>query len=325
MVLSFIIPLYNVKDYITECLTSIRNCSLAIEDYEIIVIDDGSSDGSMERVKTFQQQESNKGIKGSWKLIEQSNGGASKARNNGLKIAQGDYIWWIDGDDYIISSSVVTIIEAAKKHDLDVCCFRPQLLFNDNRIEDYYINSIKNNIVCTGPDFLLYVDMLPTVWSAIYKRPYLLENNLWMIEGIVHEDQEFPPKAYYLASRIMFIPLAAYVYRQREGSIMKSNNNRVKKSKDLLVVCDSLHAFVESKQMRGTKVYDVFVQKIAFAFSQSLRNFTFGKTQIIDFKAKPYYPLTIVDRMSSKEKVKYRLINSSILLYIILHKLLKWD
>jgi len=316
LILSIIIPVYNTEKWIARCLDSCLNQDIPHEEYEIIVVNDGSPDDSMSIVNEYAAKHTN------IRVIHQQNRGLSAARNTGLKYATGTYVWFVDSDDFIESTCLGDLLKQAEKDSLDVLCFKPYLLFEDGRKDIFEIPFQAEKQVYDGSDFICKVDMPPAAWCALYQRSFLLEKALQFKEGIYHEDQEFTPRAYYLASRIEFINTCAYYYFQRTGSIMKSSNP--KKAHDLLVVADSLYNFAQQRMVCESSGYRVMTNKISFAFSQSLRNCQEITSETIkEYESKPYYPLAINDSLSSKERIKYRLINRSVRLYLLVYKLFK--
>lgn len=315
MKLSIIIPVYNVEPWIERCLESIYLQNIDEKDYEVVVVDDGSQDNSIKIVEHFVECKTN------IRIIHQNNQGLSAARNTGLDNASGDYIWFLDSDDCIEPKTIGPLLEYAIKEKLDVLCFGINLLFDDGRKVQYSIPYEKG--VMSGSAFITKVGMPPAAWCALYRRDYLKDNNLRFMVGILHEDQEFTPRAYYLAKRIEFVPTVTYNYAQREGSIMKSDKNANKKASDLLIICDSLYEFILQKVNSDEKAYYVMMNKIFFAFTQSLRNYSKSSFPLNNYKEKPYYPLQINEFLSKSDKIKFRIINFSIPLYLFLYKLIK--
>ena len=114
MLLSLILPVYNVEEYLGRCIESCLNQDLPKSEYEIIVVIDGSPDNSIDVAKRYQKK--NKNIK----IITRENGGLSAARNTGLQVASGDYVWFIDSDDAITENSLKGIYEEMTRHSLEV-------------------------------------------------------------------------------------------------------------------------------------------------------------------------------------------------------------
>jgi glycosyltransferase involved in cell wall biosynthesis len=327
MRLSVILPIYNVEKWLGRCIASIRNQGLSAEDYEIIAVNDGTTDDSMDVLQAFRNEEEKNGTPTApWVIINQENKGLSAARNAGLKAAHGTYVWFVDSDDYLVPGVLRKLLERAEEQRLDVLCFGLQLVSENGDIMAYDIPDSSGGKVMRGEEFMLKVAMPPAAWSALYRRGYLQSKNLTFYEGILHEDQEFTPRAYFLARRIAYDPSVAYNYVQREGSIMKSANP--KKSTDMLLICQRLWEFAMEHTQIESSIRYFFINRISFLFSQVLANFC--RCGIKDFpgdeKNLPYYPLSINQYLSKKERYKYQLINSSVKLYLNLYsKFVKMD
>lgn len=335
MRLSIIIPIYNVSKWLGRCLASVRNQGLSPEDYEIVAVNDGSTDDSMAVLEAFRNEEEKAGVKTApWVIVNQENKGLSAARNAGLKAARGTFVWWIDSDDYLEPCCAVKLLERAEKDRLDVLCFNLQLVYdavpgNAKAImptEPYNIPDSTGGAVVKGEKFMLQVGMPPAAWAAIYRRSFLEARGLKFMEGVLHEDQEFTPRAYFLARRIAFENVVVYNYVQRDGSIMKSENP--KKTDDLLKICMSLWNFAQENTQIESSIRYCFVNRISFLFSQALSNlcrcgiYTFPG----DYRSLPYYPLSLNKYLGKKERYKFTLINSSVTLYLSLyHKFVKTD
>lgn len=314
--LSLIIPVYNVEQWVGRCLESCLNQDITKDDYEIIVVNDGSPDCSVERVQEVQTAQIVQEGKTNIRIIDRENGGLSVARNTGLKEANGEYVWFVDSDDWIEPNVLRNLLEEINKHHLDVLGFNLYRSYPDGKKDNYPISFEEDRRVYRGEEFICKVGMPPAAWAAIYRRDFIIKNNLLFMEGILHEDQEFTPRAYYLAERIEYTNQWIYNYFQREGSIMKSRNTE-KKCKDLLTVADSLFEFMQKNINHESNAYCVFQDKINFAFSQSLAYYNREITPLSVYKNKPYFPLT------GKLNRKYRLMNISLRLYLLIYKIAK--
>lgn len=309
MKLSIIIPVYNVERWIDRCLDSLLSQDVERSEYEVVVVDDETPDNSMSIVEKY--RENNENIR----VVTQKNKGLSGARNAGLEVAKGEYVWFVDSDDFIEPNVLSRLLETVYKFNLDVLCFNLNIYKEEAGKEKYPI-SFETEEVLDGVGFIEKVDMPPAAWVALYRREFLEANSLFFKEGILHEDQEFTPRAYYLANRIKFENIFVYNYFQREGSIMKSKS--AKKCRDLLIVADSLNDFAEGRCAdRKSVAYLKLKNKVAFALSQSLKNYE-GQSDVCldDYKARAYYPVKINSQMSRIDKVKYMLMNLSLKLYL---------
>lgn len=315
MKLSIIVPVYNVEQYIAKCLESCLQQDLRSDEFEILVVNDGTPDNSVAIVEKYAQTASN------IRLVHRPNGGLSAARNTGLKEALGEYVWFVDSDDWITPNCLGELVDTLQKGQLDCLCVNLQLVYEDGKIAPYHIAHEKSGRIYCGQDFIAKVGMPPAAWLALYRRDYLLKNGLKFYEGILHEDQEFTPRAYCLASRIAYIDKVVYNYLQRTGSIMKSNRN-AKRCKDLLVVADSLYRFASEKVAKDTLAYQTIIQHVNFAFSQSLAYYQREMFPLSVYRQKSYYPLSTAG-LNPSLKVKYTLMNLSLSLYLKIYSKLR--
>lgn len=237
--LSIIIPLYNVEKYIGKCLDSIFSQQVPEKDFEVIVVNDGTPDNSMEIVDLYRKFSN-------LIIIEQENAGLSAARNSGLLAASGDYVWFVDSDDTIEPNSIAQLLDLTSKRNVDM------LSFGLNKVDEasglktiipFAKRSVKLlNKVHKGKDCLKELGVIGCSVSFLFKRLFLTENNLLFHKGVYHEDMEHSVKSLFLAKSVFFSDLYLYNYLIRtNGSIMTTFN--VKKSKDCLVIVDELILF----------------------------------------------------------------------------------
>ena len=237
MDLSIIVPVYNVEEYLEECLKSIYKIDEI--KYEVILVNDGSKDRSLEIMQEFKSLYGDKTI-----IVDKQNGGLSSARNAGLKLAQGEYVAFIDSDDFIDPNEFEKIVRKSKELDLDIGVGNMRY-YVPGRIGEPLFRSprVKELDVTTGTEFLWNTMQSPKcfreeVVDDIYKREFLMKNNLFFNESIIHEDTEFTNLAYLRAERVKFLNTTFYFYRQREGSIM--NKVSEKSVISLENICDTL-------------------------------------------------------------------------------------
>lgn len=212
---SVIIPVYNVEKYIRECVESVLNQTL--DNIEIIIVNDGTKDNSMEVIQDLCEENNNIIV------INKENGGLSSARNEGLKYARGEYISFIDSDDYIESNFLEILYDRAKSEDLDITYCSYTRLYEDDRIEKRKRKDILYDKCMSGVDFLynqlVNEDYFETAWSGIYKAKFFNEENIRFYENILHEDVDFTPKVLLVAEKVKLINNYGYIYRERENSI----------------------------------------------------------------------------------------------------------
>ena len=245
---SIIVPVFNVEKYLRQCLDSVIQQSF--QNFEVICVNDGSTDRSLSILQEYLQKDTR------IKLIDQANSGLSAARNAGIDAAKGEYVFFLDSDDWIEPDTLKILSE--KQNGEDLVCFNGRRYFEDGTTEkpdsgieetqltgwEYYnkyaLASRKFHFVCTV--------------LRIYKKDFLEEHNLMFEEGIYHEDNLFTPIVCYNAGLVKIIPDCLYIYRIREGSITQSVN--VQRIYDLIRVANVLSTFfIPLKNIDKTFVY----------------------------------------------------------------------
>ena len=217
--ITVIIPVYNVENYLKECLDSIINQTL--KDMEIICIDDGSTDSSPDILKKYSKKD--KRIK----IITKENGGQAIARNLGIKEAQGEYIAFVDSDDFIEPTMMEKLYKKAKKNNLDIAMCKIATYNNQT-------DEIKNNVwyymLGVFRDFEKDIfnhndtkeftcNIAVTPYNKIYKTSLLKENNILFPEGLIFEDEKFFYDTYLRANKVSIVDEFLYYYRiNRKGS-----------------------------------------------------------------------------------------------------------
>ena len=232
VMLSIIIPMYNVEKYIIRCLDSIYNQSLDITKFEVIVVNDGSLDNSKELVQTHYLHYSN------LKLISQENKGLSVARNVGLSQAKGQYVWFVDSDDWLAANSLKHLFQYLYN---DYKLISSMLIYNwDDNIKKEIEPIPSNTLLISNTD---YIKKFPigAIQRFIIKRELLTENNILFFPGIYHEDGEFSPRLLYYTENVLIIKEQLYHYYQRDNSIMHSW--KLDNTLDMLVVVSRLQVF----------------------------------------------------------------------------------
>ena len=241
MKFSVIIPVYNVESYLRDCLDSVLNQTFA--DWEAVCVNDGSSDGSANILNEYAARE------GRLKVITQPNGGLSAARNAGFNAAEGEYVLFLDSDDWLEKNALEVL--STNLEDEDMLCFSGRRYFESER-KYHNADQLKAQSYLSGMDYynenaLLARDFaFVCVVLRIYKREFLSRHNLRFKEGIFHEDNLFTPLACYYAGRVKVINECLYDYRVRSNSITTTVN--VKRLRDLLETANTLAAFFVPKQ-----------------------------------------------------------------------------
>ncbi len=236
--ISIIIPVYNTEKYIQKCIDSLYVQNLNIE---IIFINDGSTDNSKEIINNYFKKD------GRIKVMSQDNQGPAVARNLGLEVAQGNYIAFLDSDDWIDSNCLEMLYNLAIKFDVDMIMGNTLFYYNETRIERRYkIPQEITNILYTGKDCFIELmksfSYVPMQSNYIYKRSFLVDSNL-VFENVSHEDELWTLSSMCLAKKILIKDLPFYYYRQRSGSIVSGGVNKDQRMNSLFYIADRLMSF----------------------------------------------------------------------------------
>lgn len=216
---SVIVPVYNVEKYIRKCLESL--ISQTLEEIEIIIVNDGTKDNSMEIVKEYQEKYSKKII-----CLEKENGGLSDARNYAIPYAKGEYIAFLDSDDYVEKNTYKDMYELAKKEDADLveCDFYWE--YPDKTKEDI-------GVIYNGKEEMLE-KVRVVAWNKLIKKDILEKTQIRFPKGYRYEDVEFTYKLIPYLEKIAFLKKTCIHYVQRSNSISNSQNERTKEIFDVL-------------------------------------------------------------------------------------------
>lgn len=291
MKFSIIVPVYNVEQYLEKCLDSLQVQDYT--DYEVICVNDGSTDGSRKILTKMENQFPK------MRIIDRENGGLSAARNTGLKEAKGDYIVFVDSDDWVEPTMLSRLAAECEGEDM-VCfaCRRTDTNTNDILLTeqsagwDYYNrNALKHwetPFVC--------------VVQRCYRRAFLLENNLLFREGILHEDNEFTPRACLKAKIVKVIPNVLYNYRVRPNSIMTTRGLQSKES--LITIGNELSTlFAKKNSIDKTIIYRHLTQCYQMAFIDNAREEDSKLKQLVDWHCY---------RLVSRTKLRHRIYYSAL-------------
>ena len=249
---SVIVPFYNVEEYIEKCLETL--VSQTLEDIEIILVNDGSKDKSIEIVNKFLKMYPEKLV-----YLEKENGGLSDARNYAINYAKGEYIAFLDSDDYVEKDMYEKMYELAKKENSDMveCNFYWE-----------YPNKIKEDIGITYNGKNEMLEKIRVVaWNKLIKREILISSKVQFPKGYRYEDVEFTYKLIPYIETVSFLKKPCVHYIQRQGSISNSQNERTKE------IFDVLEHVIEYYKEKG--IYEKYEEEleyiyIRYAFCSSL-------------------------------------------------------
>lgn len=239
---SIIVPCFNTEKYIRECIESVINQNYS--NYELIIVDDGSSDKTFEIAQGYEKDDFIK-----VKRIEHK--GVSAARNCAMKLITGDYVMFLDSDDYFKPNTLQKLNRLINRYPNDVYISEFESITENKKIsvlKSEHLNSQKiNNLSQDKVLNYLYMQRLVfTLWRFVIKSEIILNNNLFLREGIVHEDEDWVPQMLLLANSYRKIPFTYYVYRKRENSIM--SNKTLLNYHSLLEIADHLLTLAEQQK-----------------------------------------------------------------------------
>ena len=234
MKISVLVPVYNGEKFIENCIYSVINQKF--EDIEIIIINDGSSDNTGDICSKLAKKYHN------ITYLSQKNMGVSVARNKGIQNAKGEYLLFLDSDDYLVDNSLEKIYIKMKKNDLDALTFNAGIYNMDGKkVKNINPLYFQEDQYISGNDYIKkHGYNVPVVaWMWILRHGFIVENNLTYIEGRFHEDTEWTAKWFPLAKRIGYINAELYCQVLSCGSIMRSKN--LKRSKDLMYISSAIY------------------------------------------------------------------------------------
>jgi glycosyltransferase involved in cell wall biosynthesis len=247
--ISIIIPVYNVEKYLNRCVDSIVNQTYS--NIEIILVDDGSKDKSGEICDKYAMKDQR------IKVFHKKNGGLSDARNYGLKEATGDYISFVDSDDWLETDIYEKCMNSNKKYDADIINFAMQINHSDGK---YYNQIIKEETLLCGNEGLIYLNSFRNLdisaCNKIFKSS--LFNDIEFPYGKLCEDCYIMFKIFHKAEKVLITPYLGYHYFKRKGSITLNNN----------INLDYLYAYYE--QMDYFKKYLpelLYISESSYAFA----------------------------------------------------------
>ena len=269
---SFVVPVYKVADYLDKCVRSLMGQSC--RDIEIILVDDGSPDCCPQMCDAYAVQDERIVV------VHQKNSGLSAARNQGISVAQGEYILFLDADDYISLDTCEKLLPYLQKN-----C---DIVIGDGTAEGAVKRlshgSFPIGQVVTGKEYLKAAcsrGVMPMVaWLYAYKRSFILGNNLFFKEGILHEDEQFTPRAFMMAQCVVESGVNFYHYVMRDGSITTKKDFR-KNAEDFYDTCMELGGIYEKLEDAALKhiMQDSLVVKYLSLFQQG-KLYQYGKNYV---------------------------------------------
>lgn len=241
--LSIIVPVYNVEKYLPKCLESLIKQTL--KDIEIICVNDGSMDNSLAILKEFASRDSR------IRIIDNQHQGVAKTRNTGLEQSTGEYIGFVDSDDYIDIDFFEKLYNSATKSNSDIAI--ASILKHKNFFNIYNAKYTKEEIAITIQDKIKLCEdkkhFFFYAWNKIYHSGFIKENNIKFSEGQIYEDVMFAIKALYYSNKIISVYGTKYHYIEHENSLTKYKDKTGEKEQDLVKAYSELQEFCNSKNI----------------------------------------------------------------------------
>lgn len=258
--ISVVIPVYNVKTYLEQCIESV--IQQTYNNLEIILVDDGSTDGSADICDEYAVTD--KRIK----AIHKENGGLSSARNRGLKESTGDYICFLDSDDYWDNNSFLSEL-LAQISDEDLILFRLKKYVEKTGKMIESLPSVKEELPQDKESLIAYLvehgQFIASACNKMVKRKLLIDNDIYFRTGVTSEDIEWSGKVILSAKSVAYVDIAGYVYRQRENSITSTMTKR--NIRDLKNNIKYSIDNAENKIKQTDRMYSVYMSYIAYQFA----------------------------------------------------------
>lgn len=244
---SVIVPIYNVEKYLEKCINSLL--SQTLEDIQIILVNDGSKDNSGNIAKEYEKNNKNRVI-----YVEKENGGLSDARNYGLKYATGDFIAFLDSDDYIEKNAYEEMYNKAIEENADyVECDFIWEFPNKIRVDKQYPYKNKK-------EMLSFVRVV--AWNKLIKRQLITDNNLEFPKGLRYEDVEFTYKLIPFVNKFAYVDKTFIHYVQREGSIANVQNER---TAEIFTILDNVIEFYKKNN-----IYEKYRDELEYNYARYL-------------------------------------------------------
>jgi glycosyltransferase involved in cell wall biosynthesis len=278
---SFIIPMFNVEKYLETCIGSVVNQGLYSDEFEILMINDESPDNSVNVANSIATKHS------CVKVISQKNQGLGGARNTGIINAKGEYLLFLDADDIYIENTIKEILSIGILNNLDILEFGAQGIDEQGNIT-YQVSNNSSTKITSGIEYYNKIKYMNSACNKLYKRSFLLDNQLLFVEKIFGEDFEFNTRALYMAKRVMAIDNIVAQFLQTENSITRTKDIEKKRKyiDDLIDILRRIQKFrleFESLKKNGHNLFfnkrmtlttiDIFFQmfKYNFPFSEILK------------------------------------------------------
>lgn len=296
--ISVIVPIYNAEKCIKKCIESILNQTK--KELEIILINDGSTDNTEKVIKSYKDSRI--------KYYKNKNQGIGKTRNFGIEKASGEYIMFLDSDDYMSENECELLYNKCLEEDLDVCICDFYKVFDDRK-EEVKLPSFKSSSLKENPDIITeYLNP----WGKIYRRSMLIDNKIRFVEDLKYEDAPFVIEAFCSAKRIGKIDECLHYYVIHNNS---ETTVRDERCFDILKIVDKIRKYTKDKEYLKDKIDKLTVRiitnytiqqrnqkdkKVAISFID--KAFDYLEKEVPDYKKNKYYENRGIKKIIEKNK-----------------------
>jgi glycosyltransferase involved in cell wall biosynthesis len=269
---SIIIPMFNVEQFLEKCLHSVYQQELNEDDFEIVLIDDQSPDDSKTKALDLIKYRTNAKV-----IIHNTNKGLGGARNTGILESTGQYILFLDADDWYMPKTLSKILSIAEINNLDILEFGAQGISVNGEIT--YTHAASSNICSDGVSYYQKLRYMDSACNKLYSRSFLMNNELFFLERLYIEDYEFNTRAFYRAEKVMATDLIVARFLQSPNSITRNVDvkKRIKMQEDIITVIKKVSALSNNLENRDDSIsYHYFGQRLSYLtvtlFYQLLKN-----------------------------------------------------
>ncbi len=317
MRLSVVVPVYNVEPYLRKCVDSLLDQDLTEDEYEIVLVDDGSTDQCGAICDAYASRHPHVVV------LHQPNGGLSAARNSGIDMARGNYVMFVDSDDSLEPKVLKALVDKVEAEDLEV------LRFNYRNVNEHYEAFEPNKVskpfvdyrdeVCDGPTFLTErLGFGCYAWQFVIRRDLL--DGCRFKEGIYFEDTDWTPRLLCRARRVTSTDLMVYNYLMRIGSITQSIDEKKKKKvlDDKLLLIDSLQE--QMRNVTDKRWFEGMIAQTALSIIGYVSECFYGEKSVaLDaLKAKRVFPLSSYHSTEAAiRKIRWANVSPSLLCRLI--------
>ncbi len=249
--LSIILPVYNTEQYLEKCLNSILDNTF--QDFELIIVNDGSPDNSEKIILDFKEKYQDKIV-----YIKKENGGLSDARNCGMQVARGEYISFIDSDDYIEQDMYEEMMKKLEYYPFDIVACDVNLVYENLDKVDVISSGYNKDLLNKDDIKETMTYFYPTVWNKIYKAEVI--KGITFLKGVWYEDLEFMLKVYPNINSIGVVKKPLHNYLQRKNSITYTYNDKLY---DIINNMESVIAFYKEKG-----IYEEYKDELEYLYAR---------------------------------------------------------